>query len=178
MYAALLSELQGDFQDEIDLMRWAVPLHDIGKVGIPDAILLKNRALNAEERSVMESHVTIGYDILKDSASPILRAGADIAISHHERWDGSGYPKGLKGRDIPARGRITGLVDVFDALTTARPYKEAWNLDRTVEWIKERSGRDFDPEIVELFINGLDRIREILAEYGEVEDSGSESALT
>ncbi len=176
MYASLLSELRGDSLEEADLMRWAVPLHDIGKVGIPDAILLKNRALNKKERTVMESHVIIGHEVLRDSASPILRAGADIAISHHERWDGSGYPESLKGRDIPVRGRITGLVDVFDALTTARPYKKAWTFERAVEWIKGRSGSDFDPELVELFLSDLDKVKAILMEHGD--NDADESALT
>ncbi len=167
MYASLLSELRGDSTEESDLMRWSVPLHDIGKVGIPDAILLKNGALNKTERLTMEKHVIIGNEVLKDSASPILRAGADIAISHHERWDGSGYPGGLKGRDIPVRGRITGIVDVFDALTTARPYKEAWSLKRAVEYIRERSGTEFDPELVELLFANLERVEAILIEYGD-----------
>lgn len=176
MYASLISELRGDSLEESDLMRWAVPLHDIGKVGIPDAILLKTGALNAKERSVMEFHVSIGYEVLKGSASPVLRAGADIAISHHERWDGSGYPGGLKGNDIPVRGRITGLVDVFDALTTARPYKKAWTFEQAIEFILGKSGIEFDPELVELFIGGLDRVRAILDEYGD--DDAVESALT
>ncbi len=176
MYASLLSELRGDSSEEADLMRWAVPLHDIGKVGIPDSILLKNRALNKKERSIMETHVIIGHDVLKDSMSPILRAGADIAISHHERWDGKGYPNSLKGRDIPIRGRITGLVDVFDALTTARPYKKAWAFEQAVEWIQGKSGSDFDPELVELFFSSLDRVKAILLEYGD--DNAEESALT
>jgi len=175
MYASLISKLRGDSSEEADLMRWAVPLHDIGKVGIPDAILLKEGTLSDEERAVIETHVSIGYDVLKNSSSPILRAGADIAISHHERWDGSGYPDGLKGRDIPIRGRITGLVDVFDALTTARPYKEAWNLDRVVEFLKKRSGTEFDPELVNLFLGNLDQVNDILNRYGENDSEASPS---
>ncbi len=179
MYASVLSELRGDSLEEADLMRWAVPLHDIGKVGIPDVILLKEKGLTAKERAVMETHVSIGYEVLKDSASSILRAGADIALSHHEKWNGSGYPGGLKGKDIPVRGRITGLVDVFDALATARPYKKAWNFERSVEWIQERSGIDFDPEIVELFLNGKERMRTIYIEYGDdSSESVRESALS
>jgi len=179
MYASLLSELRGDSPEEADLMRWSVPLHDIGKVGIPDAILLKNGALNEKERLIMEKHVIIGHEVLKDSASPILRAGADIAISHHERWDGTGYPEGLAGRDIPVRGRITGLVDVFDALTTARPYKEAWSLERAVDFILKRSGTEFDPELVALFLDGIDRVEKILMEYGDDSPAAAgESALS
>jgi len=177
MYASLLSEFRGDSQEEIDLMRWAVPLHDLGKVGIPDAILLKSESLSGKERKIMMSHVNIGHEILRNTKSSILRAGSDIALSHHERWDGSGYPGNLKGTDIPVRGRITGLVDVFDALTTARPYKKAWTLDRTVEWIRDNRGKEFDPELVDLFISGIDRIEAILIEYGDTDD-GVESALT
>ncbi len=167
MYASLLSELQEDSQDEVDLMRWAVPLHDIGKLGISDTILLKKDSLDVVERSVMESHVFIGHEILKNSESAILKAGADIVLSHHERWDGSGYPNGLKGTDIPVRGRITGLVDVFDALLTERSYKKAWSLEQTIEWIVERKGADFDPELVDLFIGAVDRVQLILDEYGD-----------
>ena len=129
MYASLLSRLRGDSEEEADLMRWAVPLHDIGKIGIPDSILLKKKGLTAKERKIAESHAQIGYEILKNSASPILRAGADIAIFHHENWDGSGYPGGLKGTEIPVRGRITHLLDVFDAVTSVRSYKKPWTLD-------------------------------------------------
>lgn len=172
MYAALLSELRGDSREEIDLMRWAVPLHDIGKLGIPDAILLKTQGLTDEERSVVETHVSIGHEILKDSASPILKAGADIVRSHHERWDGSGYPDGLKGTEIPVRGRITGMVDVFDALTTARTYKEAWTFEDSIRFIQEKRGIDFDPELVDLFIAASDRVRDILLNHGEADAPG------
>ncbi len=178
-YAALLSSRNGDSAEESELLRWAAILHDIGKVGISDKVLLKDSDLSAAERKVMESHVEIGWEILKDSRSPVLKAGADIILAHHERWDGSGYPKGLKGKDIPVRGRIVGLVDVFDALTTARPYKEAWDLNRAVAYIRGESGKQFDPELVDLFFSDLEPIKDILSRLGDddLRDS-SVSALT
>ncbi len=176
LYAALLSELRGDSADDIDMMRWSAPLHDLGKFGIRDEILLKEGKLTSEERQEMMAHARIGHDILAGSRSPMLQAGAVIAISHHERWDGSGYPHGLKGEAIPVSGRITGLVDVFDALTTVRPYKKAWEPEKALGLIRENSGTDFDPELVELFVKGFDRVREILTAY---EDSDSrDAALT
>lgn len=178
-YASLLSERLGDSGEEADLMRWAAPLHDIGKVGIPDKVLLKDKTLTAAERRIMESHVRIGWEILRDSTSPILKAGADIALSHHERWDGSGYPEGQVGNDIPSRGRIAGLVDVFDALTTERPYKKAWSLDSAIEWIQGEAGKQFDPELVDLFFSDLKPIRDILNRYRDENSSDIiESALT
>lgn len=178
-YAALLSLRNGDTHEEANLMRLAAQLHDIGKVGIPDKVLGKEGKLNKEEWVIVESHVQVGWEILKNCSSPILRAGADIALSHHERWNGSGYPSGLEGKDIPIRGRITGLVDVFDALITERPYKDAWELDRAVEWITGESGRLFDPELVELFFADLQPVRDILERYGDKGPEDSRiSALT
>jgi response regulator RpfG family c-di-GMP phosphodiesterase len=179
LYAALLSELRGDSREEVDLMRWAAPLHDIGKVGIPDAILMQSTSLSENQQSTMKNHVLIGHSVLKNSKSPILRAGADIALSHHERWDGSGYPSGLKGTDINIRGRITGLADVFDALTTVRPYKEAWPFEQAMDWIRDNRDILFDPEIIDLFLQESERVEQILNENSD--DSPEEarySALT
>lgn len=179
LYAALLAELRGDSREEVDLMRWAAPLHDLGKVGIPDAILMQSSSLSEDQQKIMQNHVLIGHSVLKHSKSPILRAGADIALSHHERWDGSGYPSGLKGMDITVRGRITGLADVFDALTTVRPYKEAWAFERSMDWVRGNRGILFDPEIVDLFLQASDRVQLILTE--NTDDSTQEarySALT
>jgi len=179
LYAALLSELRGDSREEVDLMRWAAPLHDIGKVGIPDAILMQSTSLSEDQQSIMKNHVLIGHSVLKNSKSPILRAGADIALSHHERWDGSGYPSGLKGTDITIRGRITGLADVFDALTTVRPYKEAWPFEQAMDWIRDNRDILFDPEIIDLFLQESERVEQILNENSD--DSPEEaqySALT
>ncbi len=165
LYASLLSELRGDTADEIDMIRWAAPLHDVGKLGTPDKLLLKTGRLTDSERQEMMTHAQMGHDILIGFKSPMLRAGAAIAISHHERWNGTGYPNGLKGDEIPITGRITGLVDVFDALTTERPYKEAWTPQEAFDLIKKNSGSDFDPEIVEMFVDRFDRILEIFNSY-------------
>jgi putative nucleotidyltransferase with HDIG domain/PAS domain S-box-containing protein len=132
-------------------MRRAAPLHDVGKIGIPDRILLKPGRLSGAEYDEMKTHTTIGARILADSQFPILRLGREIALAHHERWDGSGYPSGLSGRAIPLAGRILAVADAFDAITHARPYKEAFPLDYAVAEITLGSGTQFDPEVVEAF---------------------------
>ena len=137
--------------DEVELMSRAAPLHDLGKIGIPDEILLKPGKLTDEEFEVMKTHTTIGAEILAGSRSPVLRLAERIALSHHERWDGSGYPGGLSGDDIPLEGRIVAIADVFDALTHARPYKEAWPLADAVAEIEDQAGRQFDPEVAAAF---------------------------
>ncbi len=126
-------------------------MHDIGKLAIPDSILLKPGVLTAEEFEVIKTHTTIAFQILKDSRSPYLRAGAEIALTHHEWFDGTGYPEGLAGNDIPLFGRIVGLADAFDAVTSKRPYKNAWNLDQAFAMLVEEKGTHFDPRLVELF---------------------------
>lgn len=126
-------------------------MHDIGKVGIPDSILQKRGPLTPSERSVMNAHTTTGGDILKDSKAPLLQLAADIARSHHERWDGTGYPAGLSGDNIPLAGRIVALADNFDALTSTRPYKVSWTTERAIEYIRNGSGSHFDPECVAAF---------------------------
>jgi putative two-component system response regulator len=144
-------------EDEEVLLR-AAPLHDIGKIGVPDAILLKSASLTAEEFSVMKAHTTIGAQILSGSEFPILTTAERIARSHHERWDGSGYPHRLAGEDIPLAGRLVALADVFDALVHERPYKPAWTVDRAVSEIVSLAGSHFDPNIVQAF-TGLDHER-------------------
>ena len=128
-------------------------MHDIGKIGVPDALLRKCGPLTHEERRVMESHTLIGHEILKDSRSVYLQLGAQIALSHHERFDGSGYPHGLRGEDIPRAARIVAVTDAFDALTSERPYKKAWPVADAVAYLKEQSGRHFDPDCVEAFLS-------------------------
>jgi cyclic di-GMP phosphodiesterase len=130
----------------------AALLHDVGKVGISDRILLKPGRLSEEERATMMRHVDIGARILGQARSPVLRAAAEIARTHHERWDGAGYLAGLAGEDIPLAGRITAVADVFDALTHERPYKSAWETDRALSEIKDQAGRQFDPRVVEAFL--------------------------
>lgn len=130
----------------------AAPLHDIGKIGIPDAVLRKPGPLTPAEREIMERHTLIGYEILKDSASAYLQLGAEIALSHHERFDGNGYPHGLRGEEIPIAARIVAVADAYDALISKRPYKDAWCPTQATAYLKEHSGSRFDPKCVEAFV--------------------------
>lgn len=139
----------------------AAPMHDVGKIGIPDYILLKPGKLTHEEFEVMKGHARLGYELLKDSGSEILRAGAQIAISHHEKFDGSGYPNGLKGHEIPIFGRIVAVADVFDALTSERPYKKAWPLEEACNFLETGRGKHFDPLCVEALLAKWDHVLEI-----------------
>jgi putative two-component system response regulator len=153
----------------VEYLRLAAPLHDVGKIGIPDRVLLKPGKLTPEEMNIMRSHTTIGGDILAGSRFPVLQLARQIAISHHERWDGTGYPQGLSGESIPVAARITALADVFDALTHARPYKEAWPIERAIDTIKQESGCHFDPMLVSAFLsvvgaNSLQKLAERLEE--------------
>ena len=152
-------------QKVIDRLLYATPMHDIGKIGIPDHILLKPGKLNPDEWNIMKQHTTIGAKILKGSRIGFLRLGEVIALTHHERWDGSGYPQGLLGRAIPLVGRIVAIADVFDALTSKRPYKEALSLERSVAIIKEDTGTHFDPEITDAFLSVIDEIQDIQKQY-------------
>jgi putative two-component system response regulator len=149
--SALLAHALGQSLQEIDLIRRAAPLHDVGKVGVTDAVFLKRGRLTDEEFAVMQRHAEIGANILAGSTSPVLRLGAEIAASHHERWDGAGYPAGLAGERIPLAARIVAVADVFDALTHERPYKHAWPLHEAVAEIRQGAGSHFDPQVVEAF---------------------------
>lgn len=139
----------------------ASPMHDVGKIGIPDAILRKPGKLDAEEWKVMASHVEIGGRIIGEHETGLLAMARRIALSHHEKWDGSGYPRGLSGEDIPIEARIVAVADVFDALTSERPYKHAWPVDEAVELLQRERGRHFDPVLIDLFIEHLPEILEI-----------------
>jgi len=150
---------------EAELIRLAAPLHDVGKVGIPDAILNKPGPLTDEEWAIMQQHAEKGHLILKDSNRDIVNTGAIIALSHHERWDGSGYPKGLKGEDIPIAGRIVALADVFDALRHKRCYKEPWSLDDVVKEINSQQGKQFDPKLIDVFNQRVKEIEDVLVRY-------------
>ncbi len=149
----------------------AAPMHDIGKVGIPDHILLKPGKLTSEEFAIIKTHPKIGFDILSNSDSELLEAAAEIAYSHHEKYDGSGYPRGLSGAEIPIFGRICAVADVFDALTSARPYKPAWSLEDTIALIREETGSHFDPECVDAFLQDIDQIKIIRKVYSDSDDS-------
>ncbi len=161
LYAKLLAGFFYGDENEKRLIYYAAPLHDIGKIGIPDAILLKPGPLSPEEFNQMKTHTTIGHSILKDSKNPNLQLGAEIALSHHERWDGRGYPLGLAGMDIPLSGRIVTVIDVFDALASKRPYKEAWSLDACFDYLASERGRIFDPDIVDAFLARREQVLQI-----------------
>ena len=149
--AALLAKQLGLSAETVEHLRYAAPLHDVGKIGIPDAVWLKPGGLTEHERKMLEQHTDIGARILSGSRSPILRLAEQIAKTHHERWDGTGYPHGLAGDTIPLAGRITAVADVFDVLAHPRPHKKAWPLERAVEEILDQAGRQFDPEVVAAF---------------------------
>jgi len=139
----------------------AAPMHDVGKVGIADHILLKPGKLTDEEFAVMKQHPVIGHSILSGSSSPLLQMAADIALSHHEKFDGSGYPLGKKGGAIPIAGRVVAVADVFDALTSARPYKPAWEMARALDFMREQRGRHFDPDCVDVFLGQIDEVNSV-----------------
>jgi two-component system response regulator RpfG len=147
-YTGLIADALGLADDEIRMIEAAAPLHDVGKIAIPDAILLKPGKLTAEEFEVMKQHPRLGYEILKGSSSRFIQYGATIALGHHERWDGSGYPDRLSGEAIPVPARIVGIADVLDALTTERPYKSAWSMEQALSYIREQAGTHFDPDAV------------------------------
>ncbi|MYM35807.1 response regulator [Duganella sp. FT94W] len=164
-YSRLIAATLGLDAAECDLIADAAPMHDIGKVGIPDAILLKPGPLTDGERAVMQNHPRIGAAILEGSESPLLQAGATIAISHHERYDGGGYPNGLAGEAIPLYGRIVAVADVFDALTSSRPYKQGWELARAVAYLQEQKGGQFDPACVDALLANLEEVPAIQQRY-------------
>ena len=157
-YSKLLAKGYGLSEKEQDILFYAAPFHDLGKIGIEDKILLKPAKLTPEEFETMKSHPKIGYEILKNSQSEYLQAGAIIALTHHEKVNGSGYPNGLKDDDIHIFGRIVAIADVFDALTSFRPYKQAWSFEDAVKYLQEKSGKEFDTKLVEIFINNLDEV--------------------
>lgn len=162
LFAAELARLAGWDEEAVETIRGAAPMHDIGKIGVPDAILQKPGALTDTEWVEMKRHTLMGAAILKGSLVPFIQMGARIAVGHHERWDGSGYPRGLAGAQIPLEARITSLVDVYDALSNRRHYKEAWPEEQVVDFLRQHRGTQFDPALVDLFLAHLDRFRAIL----------------
>ncbi|GGA07892.1 transcriptional regulator [Paenibacillus marchantiophytorum] len=166
-YSHLLAIKYGLPAQEAEVIRLASPMHDVGKVGIPDAILNKPGALTKEEFDIMKTHSNLGYEMLKHSNKQVLNAAAIIAGQHHERYDGTGYPLGLKGEQIHLYGRITALADVFDALCSDRVYKKAWELDRVLDLLKTERGKHFDPDIVDIFLTNLDQFLVIKEQYKE-----------
>jgi putative two-component system response regulator len=157
--AGLLAKRLGFERDRTELLHVASQLHDIGKIGIPDEILRKTGSLSRAERAVMERHPRIGHRILSESPSPLLQVAATVALSHHERWDGAGYPFGLAGEGIPIEGRIVAVADVFDALTTARPYRPPFSVDEAVATMAAGRGAQFDPDMLAAFLDSLENVR-------------------
>jgi len=166
IYSYLIAREMGFDEDWCEKLRLAAPMHDIGKLGVPDRILLKPSKLTDEEFKEMQKHTIYGYDILKDSDIDILKMGANIALCHHERYDGKGYPKGLKGEEIPIEARIVALADVVDALLSRRPYKEPFGIDEVVDFVKKESGKHFDPKVVSAFLRIIPQIKKVLEKYG------------
>ncbi len=166
-YSKLLAKEYGLTAKEQDIIFYASPFHDLGKIGIEDKILLKPGKLDEDEFKIMKTHAQIGYEILKDSKSEYLQAGAIIALTHHEKFDGSGYPNGLKGENIHVFGRIVAIADVFDALTSFRPYKKAWSFEDALNYLEEKSGKDFDSKMVQIFKDKIDEVKEIYNSYLE-----------
>jgi putative two-component system response regulator len=166
-YARLLAIACGLDEDEVDDLFNAAPMHDIGKIGIPDRILQKPARLDPDEWEIMQSHPTIGADIIGRDATGMLAVARDVALTHHEKWDGSGYPNGLRGNAIPLAGRIVAVADVFDALTSVRPYKKAWSVEQACDYLREQRGVHFDPQLVDLFLTQLPAIAGVMEKWAE-----------
>jgi putative two-component system response regulator len=150
--SGIIAAAMGLDPERVESFRMAAPLHDVGKIGIPDSILLSCERLTPEQVGIMRTHCAIGHALLSGTGVPLLDLAAEIAISHHERWDGGGYPNGLAGEDIPLSGRIVALADTYDALTSIRPYKEAWSQAEALEEIEANAGLQYDPRVVEVFL--------------------------
>ncbi|MDH3605196.1 MAG: HD domain-containing protein, partial [Candidatus Tectomicrobia bacterium] len=150
-YAAALARSAGWHVDKAAMLELAAPMHDTGKIGIPDAILKKPAKLDADEWVIMKTHAELGHNILSKMDSPLFQMAAEVALHHHEQWDGSGYPQGPAGTAIPESARIVAIADVFDALTMKRPYKEAWTMQAAFEEIQKKAGSHFDPDLVDAF---------------------------
>jgi response regulator RpfG family c-di-GMP phosphodiesterase len=163
--SALLAEAWGLSRDEVDVLKMAAPLHDVGKIGIPDAILAKPGKLDAAEWTQMQTHARIGHELLSGSDRQILRQGALIALEHHERWDGQGYPQRLAGEAISLSARIVGLADVLDSLLSDRVYKQRWDFETAIDYIDSQAGLHFDPRLVRLLVNRLDAVRAIYERF-------------
>lgn len=166
-YCKMLARECGLDEKEQELIFYASPFHDLGKIGIEDKVLLKPGKLDEQEFEVMKTHAMIGYEILKNSKSEYLQAGAIIALSHHEKFNGEGYPNALKGDDIHIYGRIVAVADVFDALTSIRPYKKAWSFDDAISFLKEQKAEHFDPKIVDIFVGNIVEVIKIYNTFQE-----------
>jgi response regulator RpfG family c-di-GMP phosphodiesterase len=170
-YAQLFSGKIGLPDNICHMIGKTVPLHDIGKIGIPDSILLKPGKLDDSQREVMKTHTVLGAKILGNHPSLLIQMAKTISLSHHEKWDGTGYPQGLKGESIPIEGRITALSDVFDALCSKRPYKKAWPMDKVINYIREEAGNSFDPNLVDIFLNNQNDFIQIQQQNPDLSDA-------
>jgi len=169
-YSKELALVYGLSEKQAEILLHAAPMHDIGKIGIADSIMLKPGKLTDEEFATMKHHPEIGAEIIGDCGdSVLLNVAKSVSLTHHEKWDGTGYPKGLAGEDIPIEGRICAIADVFDALTSKRPYKEAWSIEATVDFLKSQKGKHFEPRLVDLMIEILPKILEIRATFKDEE---------
>jgi putative two-component system response regulator len=166
-YARILGLAIGMTEAEAEDLLHAAPMHDVGKIGIPDSILRKPAALDPDEWKIMQSHATIGGDIIGKHQHGMLAMAYDVAVTHHEKWDGSGYPNGLKGDEIPLVGRIVAIADVFDALTSARPYKEAWPVEKAIEHMESQRDQHFEGRLVDLFFKQMPALLEIKERWAE-----------
>ncbi len=164
-YSKLMAKLLGYDEERAEMIRLAAAMHDIGKVGIPDHILNKQGTLDDDEFEIVKKHTMTGYDILKNSKLPLFKISAIIAHQHHEKWDGSGYPRGLKGEEINILGRIVALADVFDALSSSRTYKKGWSTSEIFAFLKSKSGIHFEPRMVELFMDNFGLFLDIRDRY-------------
>lgn len=170
-YAAIVGRKMGLNEKTVDAILYAAPMHDVGKIGIPDRILLKPGKLDPDEWDIMKQHTTIGGQILEGSGAGFIKLAGVIALTHHERWDGSGYPKGLKDRKIPRVGQIVAIADVFDALTSKRPYKEPFSLEQSFSILRNSKESHFDPDVVDAFFEVEDEILDIKERYKDKDDS-------
>jgi putative two-component system response regulator len=167
LYSAAVTRRMGLTESTIETILYAAPMHDLGKIGIPDLILMKPAKLDPREWEIMKQHTVIGAKILQGSDAEFIRLGETIALSHHEKWDGSGYPNSLKGIEIPITGRITAIADVFDALTSKRPYKEPFSVEKSLAIIREGRGSHFDPDVADAFFAIQDEILTIKKQYDD-----------
>lgn len=168
-YSTEIGQELGLPKKDMEHLRYASPMHDIGKLIILDTILKKPRGLTLKEKDAMKKHTTLGADIFKGSRSPLLKTAKVISLTHHERYDGTGYPQGLKGKDIPLFGRIVAVADVFDALTSKRPYKEPHGFEEAMEVVKGQSGKQFDPDVVKAFLKRKRKIKKIWQATKDIE---------
>jgi len=174
-YSRLIAEGLGLSQDVCEIIELASPMHDVGKIGIPDQILLKSGPLSETEWNIMRRHTTIGHEILSGSDSKYMQLGASIALNHHEKYDGTGYPNQLKGNEIPIEARIVAVADVFDALTAVRPYKESWAIKDAIQFLTDAASKHFDPDCVDVFTKEIDAVNSI---YQALQENTEEKVVS